>query len=194
MVHKHQSMKKFGHRPFVYGLIGPLLVLMTLAGCGKDDASVSNSKASAEPLQACELLTKTDVEAILGGPVEEPSQTFKENEKQEFWMSTCNYFAPATSKRAGILIQKSVNADPVKAFEAHTASLQSSLGKDYSLKAIDGVGVRAGWDGSVSQLTVFEGPRMLIVSTGGPGVDEESALTTAKRIAEKVLSNIPEGK
>jgi hypothetical protein len=194
MLHKHQRLKKFGYRSFVYGLIGLLLVLMTLAGCGKEDSSDSKSGVSAAPLHACELLTQADVEAILGGPVEEPSQTFKENEKQAFWMSTCNYFAPATSKRAGILIQKSVNVDPVKAFQDHTASLQSTLGEDYSLKAIDGVGVRAGWDGSVSQLTVFEGPRMLIVSTGGPGVDEESALLIAKRIAAKVLSNLPEGK
>jgi hypothetical protein len=191
MFRKHPVTVKRFQCWFPYGFIGLLLVLWISSGCGNGDAGVTKNGGSGEPLQACELLTKADVEAILGGAVEEPSQMFKEKQKKQFWMSSCNYFAPATSRRAGILIQSSPNADPAKAFETHTASLKEALGEKYNLQPIDGVGARAAWDGSTKQLTLFEGPRMLIVSTGGPGEDEGTSLTTAKLIALKVLSKLP---
>jgi hypothetical protein len=158
---------------------------------GKDDKSDFKGSAELMPIHACELLTKAEVEAIIGGTVEEPRQTFKESPKQKFWMSTCDYYSTAKSQRAGILVKNSQSSDPAKAFEAHTASLEKALGDKYDMQAIDGIGARAAWDGSVKQLTVFEGPRMFIVTTGRPGEDEGAALETAKKIAIKVLSKLP---
>jgi hypothetical protein len=161
--------------------LGVLLLMMGWAGAA----------AAGKALRACELLTKADVEAILGAAVDEPTQRFKENAKHDFWMSTCNYFAPAISRSAGILIQKAQPADPDKAFEAHIASLRQALGSDFSLEPVEGVGARAGWDGSTRQLTVFEGGRMVIVTVGGPKLDAPAALQTAKKIAATVLSRLP---
>ena len=194
MPRKNQTMGKLHKLQLVYCLyclIGLSLIMGIGDAYGKDDKSDFKGSAELMPLQACELLTKAEVEAIIGGTVEEPRQTFKENPKQRFWMSTCDYYSPAKSQRAGILVKNSQNPDPAKAFEAHTASLKKALGDKHTMQAIDGIGARAAWDGSVKQLTVFEGPRMFIVTTGRPGEDEGTALKTAKMIAAKVLSKLP---
>jgi hypothetical protein len=191
MLRDNQTPRKLRTLHFVTCFIGLLLIMGIGNGCGKDDKPDSKNSAESKVLQACELLTKAEIEAIFGETVEEPRQTFKENQKQQFWMSTCDYYSPAKSQRAGILIKNSQNADPAKAFEAHTASLKKTLGENYSMQAIAGIGSHAAWDGSVKQLTVFEGPRMFIVTTGRPGENEETALETAKTIAAKVLSKLP---
>jgi hypothetical protein len=176
-------------KPQIVCCIGFLLIVGIGSGCGREDKSGAVASAL-KPIKACELLTKTDVEVIFGENVEEPEQTFQE--KHEFWMSTCNYFSPAKLQTAGLLVQSSRYDDPAKAFEAHMASLKSTLGEEYDPLTIDGIGSRASWDGSVRQLTIFEGPRMFIVTTFGPEGDEGAALKTAKIIAEKVLSKLPQ--
>jgi hypothetical protein len=188
---KNRAMGKLRTLRFVYSFIGLFLIIGIGNACGKDDSSDFKDSAALKPLQACELLTKAEVEAIFRTTVEEPRRTFKENKRQQFWVSTCDYYSPASSQRAGILIKNSQNADPAKAFEAHTASLKKALGDKYGIQAIDGIGARAAWDGSVKQLTVFEGRRMFIVTVGGPGEDERTTLETAKMIAAKVLSRLP---
>jgi len=190
MLHKNRITGKFFQHYFVLVFIVICLFTEILSGCKKDGPSGSKSQVAAGPVHACELLTKAEVEVILGEVVEEPNQMFKENEKQQFWMSSCNYYAPSTSKRVGILIQKSLIVDPGKAYEAHTASLKNALGDKYNLKTIEGIGAMAGWDGSSGQLTVFEGQRMLIITTGSPGEDEGQTLERAKSIAANVLSKL----
>jgi len=191
MLHKNQNKEKFYKRKFIYGIIGFLLIIGFGSAYGKNDKPASKGTSVIKPLRACELLTKAEVETILGGTIDEPRQTFKENQKQQFWMSTCDYYSPVASQRANILIKNSQNPDPVKAFETHTASLKKTLGEKYNLQVIGGIGTRAAWDKSVKQLTVFEGPRMFIVSTGRPVEEGGAALETAKKIAVKVLSKLP---
>jgi hypothetical protein len=177
-------MSKTSKLPFVCCFIGLWLIMGVGSVCGKDDRSASRA------LKACELLTKAEIESIIGGKVDEPTQMFKDNQKQKFWMSTCNYYSPDTAQSAGILIQTSINPDPVKAFESHKNSLKKALGEKYNLQNIDGIGTRAAWDGSVKQLTVFEGSRMLIISISRPKEGQGTALVTAKMIAAKVLSKL----
>jgi len=191
MLRKNRTTLKLSKLRFVYCFIGLLLFMGIGSSYGKDDKSDFKAPAAFMPLQACGLLTKAEVEGILGGTVDEPRQTFKENQKQRFWMSTCDYYSPAKAQRVGILIKNSQNADPAKAFEAHTASLKKTLGSDYDMQTIDGIGAAAAWDESAKQLTVFEGPRMFIVTTGRPAKGERTALETAKMIATKVLSKLP---
>ncbi len=175
---------KLENRRLVCCFIGLSLIMGMGGGCGSD------AKSDATTYKACELLIRSEIESILGGAVDEPREMFKDNPKRGFWMSTCNYYSPDTSRSASILIQSSPDADPVQAFESHTASLKRTLGDDYTMQTIDGIGTRAGWDGSVKTLTVFEGPRMLIVSISRPNEDQEIALQTAKRIAATVIPKL----
>ena len=182
---------------FVHVIIGLLLVAGISCGCGSGGESASKGAGAVQPLKACELLTKADVEAALGVTVDEPLASFQENKDIRFWMSQCSYYSknpesPKKGRGVGLMIQNSRNADPVKALEDYTASLKKALGDAYNAQTIDGVGARAVWNGSVKQLTIFEGSYMLIVSMVSPGQEERVVLETAKTLAKKVLSKLPQ--
>jgi hypothetical protein len=180
-------------------IVGLFLIAGMAVGCGSGSSSSesggespSEGEAVMQPLAACDLLAKTDAETILGGAVDEPQQNSQEDKERQSWMSTCNYYSPQAERGAGLLVQPSANADPAQALDAHVASLKKSLGEAYQAETIAGVGGAAIWDGSVKQLTVFDDAHMLIVTVTGGGQAEGVALETAKALAEKALSKLPQ--
>lgn len=177
---KIRKMMAFG-----LGLAALFLIFGIIAGCEKVEKSTSTQK----PIQACSILAKADVEAIFDSAVDEPSQTGSRKEEQNWWMSSCSYKSTSKKLSASVMIQNSNNSDPAKAFEAHEAGLKKALGDNYKLSKVEGIGRAAGWDGSVKQLTVFEGGLMLIITITGE--NEPSAMDTAKKIAAKTLANLP---
>lgn len=198
LFHRSHAGQKLGRWQWVHTVLGLLLVAGLAAGCGGGNGagenggeSTSENLAATQALQACDLLTKADVEAALGGPVDEPRQTSRDDEDRQFWMTQCDYYSPQQERGAGLMIQSSANADPVKALEAHVASLKESLGDAYQVQPIAGVGEAAVWDASTKQLTIFDGAHMLILTVTGGGQEESVALETAKALAEKALAQLP---
>jgi len=167
------------------GLLCVLLLVGNIAGCGKND----NIQSAQKPIKACSILAKADVETIFESAVDDPSQTGVIKEEQKWWMSTCSYRSISKNLAASVMIQSSNNSDPVKAFETHEAGLKKALGDRYSLSKVTKIGSAAGWDGSVKQLTVFEGRIMIIITVSG--IDEHPALNTAKKMASIILANLP---
>lgn len=166
-----------------------LLTIGTIAGCGKDEKTTSSTQTAQKPIQVCSILAKADVEAIFESAVNEPGSTGSSKEEQNWWSSTCSYKSTSKNLSASVMIQPSNNPEPAKALEAHEAGLKKALGDNYKLSKIEGIGHSAGWDGSVKQLTVFEGKIMMIITVSG--TDEPAAMDTAKKIAAKTLANLP---
>ena len=191
VLHGNQVGKKPGKRQFVHIIMGLFLIAGLAVGCGGGGESAPKGSAATAPLQACELLTRAEAEAILEGTVDEPERKAKEDKESKSWMSMCTYYSPQKERGAGLLIQTS-SADPVKALEAHTASLKEALGDAYKPQAIDGIGGAAIWDGSAKQLTIFQGAYKLVVTARGTRLEEDVALETAKSAAGKVLSKLPQ--
>lgn len=198
---RSHARQKPGRWQWVHVVLGLLLITGLAVGCGGGDGGSAGSgenggqpaaedSAAGPPLQACDLLTTADVEAVLGGTVDEPRQTARDDEERQFWMSQCDYYSPQQERGAGLMVQSSADADPVKALEAHVTSLKDSLGDAYEVQTIAGVGGAAVWDGSVKQLTIFDGSHMLMVTVTGSG-DEGAALETAKALAAQALARLP---
>jgi hypothetical protein len=170
-------------------LLGLLVLSISLVGCGK-----SSSKASKlpDPLQACDLLTKAEAEAIIGGPVDEPQKNHKEQDDPKHWMSSCNYYSSEKSISTGITIMphgRKVNG--AEAFALYEADLKEGLGDDYKMETVGGIGDKSAWEKNMKQLTIFQGPFMIIITTVSPELQGTAALDFSKELAAKVLSKLP---
>ena len=168
-------------------LLMSFLFISQLAGCSGDKETVIVSKSTI-PVIACEILKTDEVESIIGSPVAEPRKTHKVFESSEHWMSMCNYYAEEKQVGMGVTItphgRKGTAND---AYTLHIAELKETLGNDYSLEAIEGVGDIAGWNASTKQLTIFQGPFMVIVGIVSPKLEGANALELSQQLAEKFL-------
>lgn len=168
-------------------LLMSFLFISQLAGCGGDKETVIVSKSTI-PVIACEILKTDEVESIIGFPVAEPRKTHKVFESSGHWMSMCNYYAEEKQVGMGVTItphgRKGTAND---AYTLHIAELKETRGNDYSLEAIEGVGDIAGWNKSNKQLTIFQGPFMVIVGVVSPKLEGANALELSKQLAEKFL-------
>ncbi len=175
-----------------FTLAGFRLVILLLAGALWGSCGAAQSEDIAiTPLDACELLTEADVEAVYASVVGEPNR--KALGSGPFWVSMCNYDnsdtdAPMLS--VGLLVKAHGDAaGPEAAYDAHLAELRDQLGDAADLTPVEGIGARAGWSASTSQLTVFEGPYQLILSAAGRFVGDRLAF--AKQSADHVLTRLP---
>ena len=174
-----------------------LIMLVSLSAllisCGAGPES-SKSPDLPEPVQACELLTTAEVEAIIGGSIDEPRQTFQEQEEFNHWMSMCNYYSEEKNFSLGISIMPhGRNVTGAEAFAQYEAELKEELGDDYNLEVVTGIGDYAGWaKDPPQQLTIFQGPLMIIVGIINPGIEEAAALEFNKQFAEKALARLPQ--
>jgi hypothetical protein len=178
-------------RSTLAGCLSPILLL--LAGAlGSSCGAVAAEGAAITPLDACELLTKADVEAVYGSVVGEPKS--KALGSRPYWVSMCNYdnaHTDAPMLSVGLLVKAHGEAaGPETAYDAHLAELREELGDALDMTPVAGVGARAGWSASTSQLTVFEGPYQLILSAAGRFAGDR--LTLAKQSADRVLGRLPE--
>ena len=168
------------------------MLLALFAGCGKGESSSKGPKHP-EPLQACDLLTQAEAETLIGGPVDEPQKRHQEHEDPKSWMSMCNYYSAEKSLSAGLTIMphgRKVNG--AEAFALYEAELQEGLRDDYKMEIVNGVGEYAGWEKKMKQLTIFQGPFMLIVSAGGPELQDTATLDLAKQLSQNVLAKLPQ--
>jgi hypothetical protein len=136
--------------------------------------------------RACELLTKSDAEDLLGGALATPVTSIVQD--IGVVTSRCGYIAKggSTVKVVTLLAKTWQNpADARYAFEHAHALSQSVSGQ--APETIAGLGNRAYWaGGTASQLNVLSGATWMVFSgTAGPGVDP---LPQDKAAAEKALS------
>ena len=168
------------------------VILLLLAGALWGSCGAAQSEGAAiAPLDACELLTKADVEAVYGSVVGEPNR--KALGSGPFWVSMCNYdnaHTDAPMLSVGLLVKAHGDAaGPETAYDAHLAELRGQLGDAVDMTPVAGVGARAGWSASTSQLTVFEGPYQLILTANGRFAGDRLAF--AKQLADRVLPRLP---
>jgi hypothetical protein len=165
-----------------------LILSLSTPGCG-EEASVADTSTA---IDACRLLQKADVEAVLGRTVGEAEATTRGDGAE--WMSTCNYHSDTDDDvvGAGLLVRPHhADGGAKEAYAAHEKELIDELGAGAALTPVDGIGERAGWQTPnrvIGQLTVFEGPYLLILSIStAPGGDQ---LSPAKTLAQKVLQRL----
>jgi hypothetical protein len=174
-----------------------LLMLLSLSalllGCGAGQESSAGGSEFPAPVQACELLTKAEAEAMIGASVDEPQETYREEEELNHWMSMCNYYSPEKNFSLGItIIPHGRDVTGVEAFAQYEAELKEGLGDDYKMEVVSRVGDYAGWESSTKQLTIFQGPLMIIVGMVNPELEGTAALEFNKQVAAKVLTKLPQ--
>jgi hypothetical protein len=136
---------------------------------------------------ACQLLTRDDAEALLGGPVLEPPVTSRMADIGVVsWR--CGYISAAKhpTKVVTLLAKRwQEPGDVRRAFEHAHALSQTISGQ--APENVDGLGERAYWSGGkVNQLNVLRGRDWLVVSgTTGPGLDQQGP---AKAATAKILA------
>lgn len=167
-----------------------ILLISLLTGCDADKESSTGLRVPT-PIIACEILNSDEVETIIGAPVAEPRKTHKEDESSSHWMSMCNYYSDEKQIGFGVSITPSGREGSAnEAYSLHLAEFKETLGNDYSLEVIDGLGDSAGWDKTTKQLTLFQGPLMLIIGIVSPKLDSSNALELSKQFAEKLLAKL----
>lgn len=170
-----------------------LTASIALAGCN-DAGKTTPQKSTPAMLQACNLLTVSEIETITGAPFNRsPEKKEKKWPDLNSWMSMCSYFSDAKNMSIGVMIKPhGYQVHGSEAFALYEAELQEGLGAQYHLEPVEGIGEQAGWDNSTSQLTVIQGPFLAIFSGNPSKMEGTSALELNKKIAQKVLARLPQ--
>ncbi len=168
-------------------LISPL----GLVGCGNsagtDTGIVARPKiVKPEPavraVSACSLLTSEEAAAILGEPVEKPT-----NSTTGGTVTNCNWMTPSFNM-VGILVR--LASSPTEAETVRQEARQQSKGlSGVDPEEVAGLGANAYWaGGNINQLNVFKGNYWLII-TASKGKSSDN-LSLAKAVAEKALARL----
>jgi hypothetical protein len=169
-----------------------LSLSILLVGCGAGQESAKGSELP-DPVQACEILTTAEAEAMIGASVDEPMKTHNEQENPKHWMSMCNYYSGEKNFGVGVtILPHGRDVTGAEAFALYEADLKENLGEDYQMEVVTGIGDHAGWEKSAKQLTIFQGPFMIIVGVTNPELEGAAALEFNKQVAAKVLAKLPQ--
>ena len=157
------------------------------ANAGPNSQTVRSSDRSTQKIDACNLLTKDDVESFLAEPVGTPATTH--TEAMGNTVTQCRYSAPSGNKRVGLLSRQAASADEAaKIFRQARDTSKELSGADPQV--IDGLGESAYWTGgNLRQLNVLKGDAWLII-TASPG-DGTDPLEASKRVSKKILARMP---
>jgi hypothetical protein len=146
-----------------------------------------------KPVKACGLLTTSEAGAIIGGPVGQPEEKSREFRSQKSWMSTCTWYCQSKGISVAITLTPiSSGMTSEKAYGQYVAGMEKSLGIQYKLAPVAGVGEKAGWDGDMKQLIAFRKPVQMVLSVSGSKIAEEAALDLSRKIAVRMLERIGE--
>ncbi len=171
----------------------PVIALVLAAACGSgtpDQApggaaaakAATKAMATAAPgaIDASQILTKADAEAVLGKEVGDPTATSTAGV-----VSTCNYMAKDLTG-LHMLIRASASPDAARViFEE--AQKQSKVLSRADPEPVEGLGDAAYWaGGSLDQLNVLKGRYWVILSAAGAA----HPLDVTKLAAEKALPRL----
>ena len=147
--------------------------------------------AAEKPLDVSAIVPKTEAEKILGEPVRNPTP-LNVNGKDGYY-SKCNYYSTKSVRSLLLRVRQASErgVDPQSEFNQLT-------GNGVKFQAIDGLGERAavlngtpenGLPPNVIMLYIVKGKSFVTIGVSGMA-DEETALTKAKQVAEKVLAQL----
>jgi hypothetical protein len=159
----------------------------TKNGSGEPNAATPGNNKPTQNLDACNLLTKDDVESFLGEKVGTPATTH--TEAMGNTVTQCRYGALSGNKRVGLLLRQAATADEAaKIFrQARDASKELSGAEP---QVIDGLGESAYWTGgNLKQLNVLKGDAWLIITANsGSGTDP---LQASMSVSRRILARMP---
>lgn len=177
------------------------LALLLLSGCGGGDSPPAAARASASPavtpaaaepfspVDACALLTKAEVEALVGKTVLEPRKEAVAN------LVTCSYGDPAAPKvgerSLSQVLTLSVFTGQEGAYyagpaaQAKDAYEQTRKNAD-SPEAVSGLGDSAYWNKTFHSLEVLKGRCWL-----SAGVESEAGVEVARKVIGKAIERLP---
>ena len=147
--------------------------------------------AAEKPIDVSAIVPKSEAEKLLGEPVRNPTP-LNVNGKDGYY-SKCNYYS-AKSARSLLLRVRQASEGSVDA----QTEFNQVTGNGVKFKTIEGLGDKAavlnglpenGLPQNVIMLYVVKGQSFLTIGVSGMA-DEETALTKAKEIAEKVLAQL----
>jgi hypothetical protein len=147
--------------------------------------------AAEKPIDVSAIVPKSEAEKLLGEPVRNPTP-LNVNGKDGYY-SKCNYYS-AKSVRSLLLRVRQASEGSVDA----QTEFNQVTGNGVKFKTIEGLGDKAavlnglpenGLPQNVIMLYVVKGQSFLTIGVSGMA-DEETALTKAKEIAEKVLAQL----
>ena len=150
-------------------------------------AAQPEAQAPFVPLDACSLLTKTEVEALVGRPVMEP---FKE---QMANLVSCAFGDPESPKVGGRPLSKALTLAVFTGEEGAYYAGPAAQARDgyettrknaVSREDVTGLGESAYWDKTFKTLSALEG-RYWITA------DVEAGLEPAKKVMAKALERLP---
>ena len=147
--------------------------------------------AAEKPIDISAVVSKTDAEKILGEPVRNPTP-LNVNGKDGYY-SKCNYYGTKSVRSLLLRVRQASEGSVDPQIEFNQAT-----GNGVKFKTIDGLGERAamlngvpenGLPPNVIMLYVVKGKSFVTVGVGGMA-DEETALTKARQVAEKILAQL----
>jgi hypothetical protein len=152
-------------------------------------AAKASPKAPFTPVDACSLLTRPEVEALVGRPVMEPRKEQAAN------LVTCSYGDPAAPKVGdrplSQVLTLSVFTGEEGAYHAGPVaqakdSYEMARKNAASAEAVDGLGDGAHWDKTLRTLSVYRG-RLWITAE----VEADAGVEVAKKVIGKALERLP---
>lgn len=144
--------------------------------------------AADDRIDVSKIIDKSVAESVIGEPVKAPSP--RNLDGGDGYYSKCNYYSASSGKTLVIrLYQAGAGFDPQKELEMVQASTGSSkpitgLGDQAQIYS----GVESGLPANVVMLYVVKGNSLITV--GISGVDEETALEKAKRVAQRIVAQL----
>lgn len=183
----------------------PLLssLLLAFAGCEKPatpPAPTPTQESAKTKLDACELITKEEVESIVGLPITETKSSQTSDRGFRVWQ--CFYTAADFSKSVSLAVTQQDpklpdKGSPKDLWRKIFARSQAEQKKDRNEeekspppKKIDGIGDDAYWTGTVSGTLYVLGKNAFVrISVGGLD-NEETKLNKSKALAEKALPRL----
>ena len=194
-------------------LIFPITLVVAFASCKKNSETAAPSKR--DKINACELITHAEVQAIQGSPIKEVKPS--EQSDGSFRIAQCFYTAETFNKSVSLAVTQPDPASATarnpcefwqqtfgryegeakeeKGDEEKKKSLREREGEEEGKgrppKKLEGIGDAAYWTANRTggALYVLKKDVYIRVSVGGPE-EEDAMIKRCKALAEKVLSRL----
>jgi len=182
---REKTLKNFVHFPHL--LVGLLVLLVALTICG----SIAYAK---KKINACELLSLEDAEAMLAGKAEKRAGFPKNMEfaNGKIINSRCYYDAISSNRMVGLNITFRPNASYPRTLNEYIEVSKSEMGSsNEALKkaiSVPGIGDFAVWTESwgVGTLNVYWKDYKILILTS----DDKQGIESAKALANKVIKKL----
>lgn len=160
------------------GLLCISLGLFSLACC---------SEKPKARIDSCNILDKETAAKIIGEETADPVSN-KQGSKDSAFMTLCSYVAKngVGAKAISLTIRYAAPRENEKdPLERYVNGMRSYMGKDFKLEDVSDLGVKAGWDPKLLQLTFFLGQDMVITSGQNLDAAKETARLTLTKLNQK---------